>query len=121
MTSAEDPYEHEGTGWCLRTRDQPTARAIEDSAAPGAESFRRGQIEALLTAELDRFREMVSEHLGSDAKRLTAEIDGLKRMLLEYLRGEGDDNNRIRDRSNPNCGKWATDRPTSSEERRRAW
>ena len=34
MTSAEDPYEHEGTGWCLRTRDQPTARAIEDSAAP---------------------------------------------------------------------------------------
>jgi hypothetical protein len=99
MTSAEDPYEHEGTGWCLRTRGQPTARATEGSVAPGAESLRRGQIEALLMAELDTLREMLSEYLGSDAKRLTAELDGLKRMLLKCLRDEGDGNDQIGDRT----------------------
>jgi hypothetical protein len=95
----ENPFEDERAGWCHRARGgKPTGRASEDSAAPGAESFCRGQIEALLMAELDTLREMLSEYLGSDAKILTAELDGLKRMLLKCLRGERDDNNRIGDR-----------------------
>jgi hypothetical protein len=99
-TSVENHFEDESGGWCHRVRGgKPTGRATEDSAALGAESFRRGQIEALLMAELDRLRNMLSEYLESDANRLTAELDGLKRMLLKRLRGEGDDNHRIGDRT----------------------
>jgi hypothetical protein len=63
------------------------------------ESFRRGQAEALLMAELDTFRQMLSEYLRGDAKKLTAELDGLRRMLLEHLRGEGEEGDRIGDRA----------------------
>jgi hypothetical protein len=109
MTSAEDPYEEKGTGWCHRARGgNPTGRATENPAAPGAESFHRGQIEALLMAELDTLREMLSEYLGSDARRLTAELDRLKRMLLKCLRGDGDDNNRTGDRTQSQLRRAAT-------------
>jgi hypothetical protein len=58
-------------------------------AAAGEEkSFRRGQIEALLMAELDTLGQLVSEHLRGDAERLTAELDRLRKMLLSHLRGE---------------------------------
>ena len=63
------------------------------------ESFRRGQAEALLMAELDTLSQMLSEHLRGDAEKLTAELDGLRRMLLEYLRGEGEGDDRIGDRT----------------------
>ena len=60
------------------------------------ESFRRGQVEALLMAQLDTLSQMLSEHLRGDAEKLAAELDVLRRMLLECLRGEGQDAERTR-------------------------
>ena len=65
----------------------------------GQESFRRGQAEALLMAELDTLGQMLSEYLRGDAEKLMTELDRLRRMLLEYLRGEGEEGDRIADRA----------------------
>ena len=63
------------------------------------ESFRRGQVETLLMAQLDTLSRMLSEHLRGDAEKLAPELDVLRRMLLECLRGEGQDGDRTRSRA----------------------
>ena len=70
-----------------------------DATAGEQESFRRGQAEAVLTAELDTLSGMLSQYLRGDAEKLMAELDRLRRMLLEYLRGEGEEGDRIGDRT----------------------
>jgi hypothetical protein len=60
------------------------------------ESFRRGQVEALLMIQLDTLSQMLSEHLCGDAAKLAAELDVLRRMILECLRDEGQDADRSR-------------------------
>ena len=97
MTSVDDdPYQGEGRGWHRQGwGDELTRRAAEDSGPPGAtageqESFRRGEIEALLVAELDTLRQMLSEYLRGNAEKLTAELDRVKALLSEYAPGDAE-------------------------------
>jgi hypothetical protein len=105
MRSVAEPDQDEGAQWCRRAWGRElTRRETEDSAPPCAtageqESFRRGQVEALLMEELDTLRQMLSEYLRGDTEKLTTQLDRLRRMLLEYLRSEGQEGDRIGDRT----------------------
>jgi hypothetical protein len=66
------------------------ARGEPRSAAPQREDFRSDQVEALLTAELERLRQKASEYLRGDADELKAEVMGVRRLVSEYLPGDAD-------------------------------